>query len=518
MWSKLVPLVTVSLVAVVGFGSSDRGHAAPLLSFVDFKSYRQYDTWTSRYQGGSLAVGLVDGFVVIDGCAGNGGVAIMQPNLMCPLGTTGFIAWGDVDGDGLSDSNSFWAVAAVQGASVVAPQRANQFQLYAAPPSKLPRPLSGLFYDASVQVWYNMLAMPPARYTITRYSMIRDYTDLRTQWDEVVPGVYIFQVPILPALAPGYPDPTTYLQVSHLQLIEAWPGRGHSGTINDFLLLQPNNWNAAEQVQMDPRMFNEFIWRGFNYNSILAGDTTLFSMYANDDPAEIKFPPYDDLTPFTDRSPELLNTPSQGIEIGPYLYLPGDQFTARIEFGRDAPSSSVATDRSFRHFEWNVLFIDSYEGWATARIPASFPPGTPESLKQPNADFDGDGWTNLEEFALEPFPADPLVFDTIPNPVLPDQNLPLSADPANPASVPFVQPIRDPDTLQIILELAKRPFVGSSLTYEIDYSYDRTTWTTIRPGDPVYLIEFDNADRIKVRSRAPAPPENSFLRVRVILH
>lgn len=506
------------------------GQAAPLLSFADFKSYIQYDSFDSRYQTGSLSVRLIDGFVVIAGCAWNGAPYIVTPNIFCPLGTTGFIAFGDVDGDGLSDNNSFWSVASVQGAQVVAPQRASQFQLMSAPPSKLPRPLKNVFYDASAQVWYNMLTPPPTRYTISRYTMDRPYTTLQRQWDEVVPGEYQFQLPILQELAPNIPNPTAIFRVNHYQMIEAWPGRGHNPTINDFVLLEPNNWNASEQVEMDPRLFNEFIWRGFNFNSVFNGDTTLFAMYDDldgdgiDDPAFITFPPYTgddpadfDFTPLGDRSPELIDTPSEGIEIGPYLYLPGDDFTARITFSRDAATSAVATDRSLRYFEWKVVFIDSYPGWANARIPATFPVGTPDALKQPNADYDGDGWTNLEEFALEPFPADPTEFDTFPNPVIPDQDLPLSADPANPASTPYVQPFRDPETRQIILDIVKRPFAGSALRYEIQYSYNRTTWTTIRAGDPIYLIEFDNPERIKVRSRQPAPPENSYLRVRITL-
>jgi hypothetical protein len=138
-----------------------------------------------------------------------------------------------------------------------------------------------------------------------------------------------------------------------------------------------------------------------------------------------------------------------------------------------------------------VFFIDSYQGWAGALVPPTFPSGTPSSQTKPNFDFDGDGWSNLEEFALQTNPADP-------------------------ASSPLIRPYRDADTNQIVLDIDKCPFVGDSVTYAVEYSSDRTEWTLIRPGDPVYFIETDDADLLRVRSRNPSPPEkNGFLRVKI---
>ena len=102
----------------------------------------------------------------------------------------------------------------------------------------------------------------------------------------------------------------------------------------------------------------------------------------------------------------------------------------------------------------------------------------------------GDGFTNLEEFGLQ-------------------------TDPSDPASVPVVQATLDSATNQYIVEVAKRPFVGAKLIYEVEYSTDQRIWTVIEPGDPNWIIEFDNADAYKVRSFRPYPTVKYFVRVKL---
>jgi len=485
--------ISLAAATLLLAGSSELAMAVPDLQFADFKSYRQTGNKRTTFQGGRFTVSLIDGFVVFAGCVGNGDVILMAPNIFCPLGTTGWVAFGDIDGDGLSDNNSFWSVSSVQAAQIVAPQQANLIELNSSPPSDLPRPLGG-FRDFSVQVWYNMLQPPPTRFTITRYAMEKIYDPggpgLRTQWSEIVTGDYLFKVPALPSVTGGETITQLPIKVTHHPLVEAWPGRGVVPTRSDWLLIDPHKWNTDQEIEMDPRLFNEFKWQGLNANTVFPSvDTITFSILDEND--LIIFPPFDPATPPGDRAPELLPTPSDGIEIGPYLYSPGQRGVARIEVSRNLATSLVARDTSSRHFEWRVFFIDTYQGWAEALVPATFPSGTPKPQTKQNFDFDGDGWSNLEEFALQ-------------------------TDPADPASSPLIRPYRDADTNQIILEVGKRPFVGDSVDYQVEYSSDRIKWTLIRAGDPVYFIETDNADLLKVRSRTPSPPErNGFLRVKI---
>jgi len=487
--------ISIAAVSLLLAGSTELAMAVPDLQFADYKSYRQTGNKRTTFQGGTFTVSLIDGFVAFAGCMGNGGVALMPPNIFCPLGTTGWVAFGDIDGDGLSDNNSFWSVSAVQSAQIVAPQQANRIELNSSPPSDLPRPLRG-FRDYSVQVWYNMLQPPPTRFTITRYALQRTYPaggpGLRQQWSEIVTGDYLFLVPALPNVVGGQTSTQLPIKVTHHPLVEAWPGRGVVPTDNDWLLLEPHNWNKNQEIEMDPRLFNEFKWQGLNVNTTFPSvDTITFSIL--DEFGLIIFPPFDPATPAGDRAPELLASPSDSIEIGPYLYSPGQKGVARIEVRRNLATSMVARDTSSRDFEWRVFFIDTYQGWAEALVPATFPPGTPKPQTKPSFDYDGDGWSNLEEFALQ-------------------------TDPADPASSPLVRPYREADTNQIILEVDKRPFVGDSITYQVEYSSDRKEWTLIRPGDPVYFIETDNDQLLKVRSRNPSPPEkNGFLRVKITM-
>ncbi|MEC9056236.1 MAG: hypothetical protein VX633_13055, partial [Verrucomicrobiota bacterium] len=82
--------------------------SAQTLNFVNTKSWRQTAPEALFYLGGSTDMFFVDGFWTLAGC-GHPAPFIIGPNLFCPLGTTGFIAQGDIDGDGENDQGSFWS-------------------------------------------------------------------------------------------------------------------------------------------------------------------------------------------------------------------------------------------------------------------------------------------------------------------------------------------------------------------------------------------------------------------------
>lgn len=487
------------------------------LQFSEYKRFRQVGPTTSTFLGGSLDVTVFDGEAIYTGCFGNGLPFITPPTTPgCPNGTTALIVSGDLDQDGISDTSSFWSIVAINRAQIIEPFVADRLSLYSSPSPFLPKPLKG-FRDSSVQIFYNVLTPPPSRYRITRYTFERPYgagsSELTRMRREVQQGTYTFIVPRLnpEPLPVGYPQLDLPIQVNHDPPLEAWPGKGVVPTINDFLLQNDASWRNG-RIEIDPRVFFRFNWRGFNYSNVRQGDSTRFSLIDTDLNDLIVYPPYPGnpyhpdpiiaelATPVAERAPQLLVTPSTGIELPPlstlssvgYSFVPGLQLRAQLEFNRDA-SSGIARDTSRRLFEWDVYLVDTYTGYVQQTYPArTFPIGTTAAQMAPNFDFDGDGWTNLEEFALQTNPAD-----------------------AAETPEALVRPERDPDTNQIILEIAKRPATGDRIVYEIQYSYDRVTWTTIRPGDEAYFIEFDTAAGIKVRSRRPAPPENSYLRVRI---
>ena len=129
--------------------------------------------------------------------------------------------------------------------------------------------------------------------------------------------------------------------------------------------------------------------------------------------------------------------------------------------------------------------MDSYEG--DRAEPDTSPPRTPDELTAASADFDGDGMTNLEEFALE-------------------------TDPTDPASVYTLIPELDDITGQCRLTIPKRPNVGNFLTYRVQYSSDLVNWTTITSDDPLWLATESDTELV-VLSRLNSPPANCMTRV-----
>ena len=104
------------------------------LSFENTKAWRQTGPETIFFLGGETNMFFVDGFWELSGC-GHPSLSIIGPNLFCPLGTTGFIAQGDIDGDGVNDQGSFWSIQSITPAASVEPFRSDLFRLVSAPPS-----------------------------------------------------------------------------------------------------------------------------------------------------------------------------------------------------------------------------------------------------------------------------------------------------------------------------------------------------------------------------------------------
>ena len=151
-------LVTALVVAPVA-------SSAQTLLFSNSKSWRQTGPETLNYLGGRTDMFFQDGFWELGPCTGPW-PSIFGPSIFCPIGTTGFIAQGDIDGDGNNDQGSFWSVASITPSSTVEPIRADLIRLISAPPSGFARLLrstdgdiAGIFdvFDSSVIVWYNAL-------------------------------------------------------------------------------------------------------------------------------------------------------------------------------------------------------------------------------------------------------------------------------------------------------------------------------------------------------------------------
>jgi hypothetical protein len=474
-----------------------QGQLISFLSFSDIKRYKQVGPEDFDFEGGEWNILVSDGTATLVGCLGNGAPFPTFPNILCPLGTTSLIDAGDLDFDGVRDGGLFFSVSSIIPASIFAPFRSDLFSFEAGPPSKLPRPIGGTnFRDDSIVLFYDYINAPQSlgRYEITSYVSSREYapSEFVKQVEEIVPGVYQFR---LAREGVDFNDPSqdpyVYVSVTHLEMLEAYPGLSFVPVGNEFRVAMDDRWRDGA-VEFDPRLSTDFFWDGFNGQTVLTSDTTSFSIKEQATDFTV-FPPYfNGIDPFTgqplvpeaQRFPQEVPSLSDTFTLGPFFFAPGEQLYAEVEFQRNFQGTVLTLDRSRRSFRWDLNLVDSYEGF---RISDNFPERTLDELTAASGDFDGDGMTNLEEFALQ-------------------------TDPADPASVSTPTPVIDQFTGQCVLTIPKRPNVGSSLTYRVQYSFDLVNWTTITSGDPLWTAT-ENDNEYIVISNQSSPPANCITRV-----
>jgi hypothetical protein len=464
------------------------------LTFRDTKVFKMIGPNDSEYQGGELFVRVFDGNASTLGCAANFSEFYTSPNILCPSGTTGLVTQGDFDGDGVRDVGVYVSVSQPVPARSIQPFLTEAVELFSAPPSALPRPIGGFSWtDNSTVIFYDLINDPVngVGYELTDFESTRTYlpTELERHRQEIVPGTYIFK---FPALGSSEENPANFfMSATHREMVEAVPGPGgrnvDSGGIdvgNDFRVINDDRWNNGV-MELDPRIVFNFKWEGFNASTFSGNDRLFFSV-RDRATRKIVFPPIPVADPPNPELPQLIGSSDLGIptgyDLGPDFFGPNQEFSVEVEFVRNSGVGS-ALDRSTRLYQWDIDLIDTYPGFVTE----VFTPGTIDELIEPDADFDGDGYTNLEEFGLQTSPTDP-------------------------ASIPNPTPVLIGND-QCYLEVAKRPGVGSRLDYIMQYSSDQENWVTIEQGDPNWFIVFNNEDRISVLSRAAYNVNPCFLRV-----
>lgn len=501
--------IAKSTVALVGAFSLSatlvQGQAR--LFFEDIKNFKLIGPNESEYEGGSWNIDFLDGTIFFLPCWANFGPIFTGPTVLppCQAGTTGLITAGDFDGDGVRDVGFYLSIQQPIPARTIEPFQTELVELASGPPSDLPRPLGGFnWLDTSVVAFYDLVNDPinGVGYEITRYQSTRPYgagqAELQRHRDEIVPGTYTFSLPALGSNAENRRG--VLVPTPHLEMVEAVPGPGGQSVVtggigvgNDFRLTNDDRWNDDGEMEFDPRIIFDFSWEGFNTQTFLSGDRQFFSVRERDT-GRIRFPPIPDpVGPPPDfeggnpHLPQLIGSDDLGIatgyELGPDFFGINRDLSVEIEFIRSR-GSGITTDVSRRVYRWDIKLIDSYDGFKRVNFPA----GTPQEFIEPDFDYDGDGFANLQEFGLQ-------------------------TDPLDPASVPNPTPVLDPFTGQCLLDVAKRPGIGSRLETLVQYSVDLETWITIERGDPNWFIVFDDEDLLSVLSRRPSTVNPCFLRV-----
>lgn len=486
---------TASAIGVFTLSATfSHGQTGAELTFTDSRNFRFVGPEESEFEGGSWDLAVVDGLAPVLPCA-NGSLSFIPPSLGCTAGTTGLITVGDFDGDGIRDTGLFFSIAQPIPAINIEPFQTGLVEFASGPPSELPRPLGAFSWiDNSVVAFFDLVNDPRngVGFEITSYQSTRLYgpLELERQRDEIVPGTYRFS---FPALGSDADNPSSFMMVhGHREMAEAFPGPGgrsvsSSGISvgNDFRPTNDDSWSNGV-MELDPRIVFNFGWEGINPQTFIVGDRLFFALRDRLDD-RIIFPPFPAVDPPNPESSQLIGGGTLGIptgyELGPNFFLPGQEARVEIEFLRNLPVGNTV-DTSVRFFRWDVNFVDSFAGFQNL----GFPAGSDESLVVPEADFDDDGFTNLEEFALQ-------------------------TDPVDPASIPNPTPVLTDFTAQCLLIVDKRPAVGSLLTYVIEYSVDEEIWIPVVPGDPNWFLLFDNDEQIAVLSTRPASQFPCFTRV-----
>lgn len=584
--------------------------AVPALTFFEEKAHRQTGKKSSVFLGGDWVVDMRDGVVFV-GCGPEGDS--FPPSLFCPLGATGFITFGDFDGDGLPDAGQWWEVTqAPIRASQVEIDRPDQISMYGVSSPTLAELLrkgngdiTKIFTprDTGVRVFYTFPAGPIGEYTVSGYNMDRPYgevpisnqwvdlsgdtyfgdlipdladvmlnppapdplnapdiadgdpmlridtiisgsgildfdfqvteadrllavpdymeSELQRQYDELWWGPHKFLYPALTGVFQNAPEGTLRLYGVDVAISpDVYPGRSPS----------PSGWRIVNDwfegaIEIDPRTRYLIDWVGIDPSNAFLGDELHFGIRANqwldvdgvtrqtiEDPSLVEaplgflpdvlvFPPF----PITTtpgppiRQPVQVNIFSEEYNLPPLIYKPGDSGIGELDFFRSASAGNYSTQVTNRSIEFPIRFIDTYEGFIAFPFPignGGFFFGRSEEDRAMNNDLDGDGFSNFLEYAFCTSPESAGEFPTF-----------------------TFDPIVDQGDVLCTASTKMRPYVGSSLTYEFEYSSDGgVTWTTVVDGALWTVVEGGTPDAptLEVTNNIVVPGDGScFLRVRV---
>jgi hypothetical protein len=425
----------LAAAALSAFAVSTDGASAQVdLQFSTFRAYRQIRNETT-FLGGSLDLTVWDGNWLY-GCTGP---AFFPPSDIppCPLGATGFLTTASA-----IIPDPYQEIFSVVPAALIEPSKPQDIQLYAAPPSKLPRPL-GLFTDGSFFIWYNLQTAQIREYPITRYSFNRTYTSRSSMDSEVVPGLYQFLAPrLVPDRQTGIAPPPLGISVTHAPIPEGYLKQNN---VFQGIRFTGLTWSPEGFAEFDPRLPGRISWEGNNPDRIYPGsDQLFFSVLApadEEDPlspiAEHPDPEFGGeytlfpffsvgsrqillptvLDKFYNLPPGFLPPPyDPAVTSRPFSF--GRTVIARLSLRRNLASNNISRDTSGRDYELPIRFTNTFPGFVQQYFGGT---GVVDADRAPGADPDGDGQTNFEEWLQS---TNPRVANTPPADPLPPLRFP----------------------------------------------------------------------------------------------
>lgn len=506
-----------NLFAVVSalVASTTFGHADLVFLQGTNRVYRQTPI-DVPYRTGFLDVWLRDGAFTYDaGCPLNGSLAYYPPSNPippCPLGATGYLVGGDADSDGNRDDFTYWSVIDVVPAFYIEPVRPELCTISSAPPSLLPRNISG-FTDWTNDMFFNIQTESVSEYYMTAYNYIQDYATRGEMDAHVVLGTYRWSFP-----RRGDPDgPRVIIPVENFPIPEGRQKKSNVWSGFRFLRLNGTGliWNANGFVTMDPRVANTFEWEGNKQDNIYPASDNLFLSLSRLVAAPVGDPTRDvDATAQTyypgfvaPGTPHVLLTNAlvtKGVIPPGMIQIPGVVGTPptgegmlRVELSRTQSSGGVSYDTSTRAFELPITFVNTYAGWAAVRFPA----GTAAAMRDPNADPDNDGYINSREWTANTNPMN-------------------AAAPWPPAAaLAFVQgrSLRSTESATSgywETKHQKTPGAWPPIEYDYEFSTDLKNWSVVTEDNPDWAVAETETD-LQIRSRHEKLSGKGFLRVKM---
>ncbi|MGJ8643603.1 MAG: hypothetical protein ACSHX9_09365 [Luteolibacter sp.] len=514
-----------------------------------FGNYRQYmpngGAEFTYFEAGAFAIDVFDGNAVFSppGCVSP---LFFSPSPGCPIGATGYVIFGDLNGDGVNDAGTYYSITEIAAAAILQPFAANDATLISAPPSLLPRPLSG-FVDDSRTIYYNLFSSLIQKYDNTILELDRFYTSAeRNTFDrELVPGTYRFNFKALINPFATVDSPPVSLE---LNLFPALDGFRKINNVKQGFRFK----NAIYQdgfALLDPLELNTLEWEGNTVAYIApAADLLHLSIKPLVDPTD---PTSDAVTydgagqyssnPAFDDPPSGLEAPNTVVDgdldpefiINPTLplfptfagptvtrvYVPnplvqeyilppnfiafGQTGVIDVEFTLNRPTTAVIADRSVRRFRLPVRIVTIFRTAIASKLPAT----ATELQKSADYDYDGDGSSNFAEWAFGSDPA-----DASSNPSFANAVVAKAVEPTTPIST------RDGSTETsgngLKFEISKLVNPIPALTYTIEFSSDMNNWETVTSADPRFTVS-ETESKLSV-STVGAPEGGGFFRSKVV--
>jgi hypothetical protein len=383
------------------------------------KTYRQSKSGL-KFQEGEFSVAVQDGSLAIQpGC---NRPAFWFPNIAgdpCRRGSTGQIIGGGIlDKESVQGSllgrqissitTPYITVDNIRPATVMGSSEPQSVSIIATPKSTLQLPL-GSFVDKSYSIFFNLQSETAGQFTVSRYRKTLSYSskELDKYDKEIVDGAYFLRVPRL-----GLPGETLGVNATILPMIDGVAKLNNQTSGFEFTSIGANRWTKDGFAEMSLQNPNKITWRGVRFGSnVFAADKLFLSIRVLKREVGKKsagkfevdefntetgfkhsiFPAFNAATGADSRV--LLTNSTVSTYTLPPVIPSGTKGVLEIAIDRSL-QQGTSVDSSNRKFQVPVIFVDRFSEYAQK----SFNKSNNSKILD---DFDGDGFNNLTEWALD---------------------------------------------------------------------------------------------------------------------